>query len=227
MSARRLQLAPTSPVQTGDRGPWLDAKQIAERFFDNRVSPRWVCDHVALESRKKIGRFFLWREQSVVEWIVAQEPETPAAVPLVTEPSQRPAVAVLSLHSESLDQYLQRHAAKGNMPVLNAKVDRRRIVYGLVSPKQPQRIRYVGTTRNHMLRYLSHCAKRRGPIGRWVRSLSRSGLTPMMICIQDISDVSDRGGTTEWGWIEYFRAHGQADLNIAVPAIVPNEEANA
>lgn len=74
MSTRALRVSrsvqpPPLPV---DRGPWLDAKQISERFYSGRFSPRWIANNVAPDKRRKIGKLYLWREMDVIEFVNAQ-----------------------------------------------------------------------------------------------------------------------------------------------------------
>lgn len=74
MSAKLKALRPDAPPPLVEinRGPFLDAKQISERFYGGRFSSRWIVAHVATDKRRKLGKCYLWHEKDVVDFINKQ-----------------------------------------------------------------------------------------------------------------------------------------------------------
>lgn len=85
-------------------------------------------------------------------------------------------------------------------------------VYGLVDPREPERIRYVGQTRFPEARYCFHLASDGTVRGRWVRDLKRKELAPTMVLLQRVVSPAELRGV-ERAWIDRLREVGQADLN--------------
>lgn len=89
------------------------------------------------------------------------------------------------------------------------------VVYGLIDPAEPDRIRYVGRTFDPAHRYRSHCMGGADAITEWVQSLAADRRAPTMVLVERCfpATVADR----EAYWIEYFRKSNQADLNRSTP----------
>jgi hypothetical protein len=93
------------------------------------------------------------------------------------------------------------------------------VVYGLVDPKHPEIIRYVGRTVTPQERYMAHCIRPSGArIGAWVADLMRRGREPAMVEIERSKTPQapqKAGGASprERYWITELRKIGQADLN--------------
>jgi hypothetical protein len=75
-------------------------------------------------------------------------------------------------------------------------------IYGLVDPRIPTVIRYVGRTKTPIVRHLQHCSEIDfTPKGKWVESMRQVGVMPQMVILErDVSqfDASDR----EKHWIK-------------------------
>lgn len=94
------------------------------------------------------------------------------------------------------------------------------LVYGLVDPAEPNRVRYVGkTTQGAHTRFLGHVKDaRRGTKKRadWVAELLELGRPPNMVVLETVPVGADLDARERW-WITAMRARGEADLNTAVP----------
>jgi len=61
-------------------GPLISAKAIAEKYFDNSRTPRWVLSNVCPDKRIEYSSATIrWLEANVVEWL--QNPPGPSAKP--------------------------------------------------------------------------------------------------------------------------------------------------
>ena len=93
-------------------------------------------------------------------------------------------------------------------------------IYGLVDPRDPHRIRYVGSSENIEHRLYAHCHSNnptdRHPRGCWLRTLRADGLKPEALVLE-MRDVGATGSVNrhnaEGAWIANLVAQGQADLN--------------
>jgi hypothetical protein len=82
-------------------------------------------------------------------------------------------------------------------------------VYGLTDPREPERIRYVGCSRNALARRRGHLYTRgRLPIHQWIQSLRRAGVRVEMVIL------ASGMGKTEYKWIQDMQKRGMADLNL-------------
>lgn len=91
------------------------------------------------------------------------------------------------------------------------------IVYGLVDPREPERVRYVGSTITPVSRYGSHlavCRARRSfnPRETWVLGLQEHGILPAMVVLERTDSALDLDAL-ESVWTMRLRQEGQADLN--------------
>lgn len=100
------------------------------------------------------------------------------------------------------------------------------LIYGLVDPRQPSRVRYVGQTTGHPnARYRQHLPPRRlrAPVDRcarsvWFRGLLEIGVYPDMVLLERVPDAGAWELTErERQWIAKLRRKGQADLNAPLP----------
>jgi hypothetical protein len=94
-------------------------------------------------------------------------------------------------------------------------VERRPIVYGLVDPDEPGRIRYVGQTFQPYARYCAHVGRRTpaSPCGRWIRNLYLNhDRVPSMVLLEEVPSILELR-EREREWIKQLVAAGQADLN--------------
>lgn len=107
--------------------------------------------------------------------------------------------------------------------VLCESVEPPHVVYGLVDPVDPERIRYVGRSISPVSRYMGHARTARGsPVGRWVAQLAEAGRQPRMIMLERCPD-ENAGRDREGDWIVCCRERGQADLNRQVPGRCRND----
>jgi hypothetical protein len=94
------------------------------------------------------------------------------------------------------------------------------IIYGLVDPLEPERIRYVGqTSQMPSARYVQHINASHGN-GRartnWVHDLRAAGRAPDMVLLESL-DQSRELDAREMAWIRDLNARGMADLNGPLP----------
>lgn len=98
------------------------------------------------------------------------------------------------------------------------------IVYGLVDPREPDVVRYVGATSKPLkVRLSGHCSHASNNLLRkWMARLSKAGIKPLIVPIEECEE-SD-AARIEARWIGNFRltngADGQA-LNHNAPGFVP------
>lgn len=89
----------------------------------------------------------------------------------------------------------------------------RMVIYGLVDPREPDRIRYVGKANRAGLRLAQHFIDG-GPRGTWFADMARDGVLPDMVLLEECSK-SARG--RELHWYNLLRSRGEADLNVQKP----------
>jgi hypothetical protein len=93
-------------------------------------------------------------------------------------------------------------------------------IYGLVDPREPKRIRYVGSSDCIERRLYAHAhsndPKVNNPRFLWLRSLRADGVKPVAVVLEQCA-VGETGSkarhTREARWIELLACVGQADLN--------------
>lgn len=91
------------------------------------------------------------------------------------------------------------------------------LIYGLVDPRAPSVVRYVGSTYQPMARYVAHCTTLRyRPGGKrriaWMAGMAQDGYRPTMLLIERLPAVAGLR-ERERHWIDRLRLEGQADLN--------------
>lgn len=92
-------------------------------------------------------------------------------------------------------------------------------VYALVDPREPERVRYVGSSQHMAKRLADHANSLTGKADaerkQWVRSMRESGCSPVMVLLEEVGagKASFEMHLVERNWIERFRSLGQADLN--------------
>lgn len=92
-------------------------------------------------------------------------------------------------------------------------------VYALVDPREPERVRYVGSSQHMAKRLVDHANSLTGKADaerkHWVRNMRESGCSPVMVLLEEVSagKASFEMHLVERNWIERFRSLGQADLN--------------
>lgn len=86
-------------------------------------------------------------------------------------------------------------------------------VYGLVDPREPDRVRYVGQAVAPLIRYAGHLTAGSIRVSNWVGALDAAGESPVMVLLEACAeaDLVAREGH----WLAHFRALDQADLNVA------------
>lgn len=87
-------------------------------------------------------------------------------------------------------------------------------IYGLVDPREPDRIRYVGQSLCAASRYASHIKPSNGSRSlrdRWIAVLLADGIFAAMVLLErpTAADLDSCEAT----WIANLKAVGQADLN--------------
>jgi hypothetical protein len=95
----------------------------------------------------------------------------------------------------------------------------RPIIYGLVDPSEPARVRYVGqTTQSPQTRYLGHLGgcERPTPRSKWIAALLEAGRLPHMVLLETVPTASDLNARERW-WILSLEERGGADLNGWLP----------
>lgn len=86
------------------------------------------------------------------------------------------------------------------------------VIYGLVDPRKPEVVRYVGQTTNWAQRYLSHCQHTEYGRGEWILGLRSADLWPDMVLLEEVPHRSLRSERETW-WIREWQSKGGADLN--------------
>jgi DNA-binding NtrC family response regulator len=73
-------------------------------------------------------------------------------------------------------------------------------IYGLIDPRIPEKVRYVGQALQPRIRHLQHCAEcATSPKGQWLESLREQGVLPQMVVLGVVAE--DEAGTLEKIWI--------------------------
>ena len=91
-------------------------------------------------------------------------------------------------------------------------------IYGLIDPREPQRVRYVGQAKHPARRLAGHissgsasaCNKK----DQWIAALVDVGVYPDMVLLERTRPGADPDTLERW-WIAQMVAKGQADLNTA------------
>lgn len=109
----------------------------------------------------------------------------------------------------------------GGREVLCDGAGAREVIYGLVDPAEPARVRYVGRSRTPTARYHTHRKSPTRALKPWLAELQRQGRTPVMVLLErcEARVPYARDGTlseSEVAWVLLLRAQGQADLNKIV-----------
>lgn len=89
-------------------------------------------------------------------------------------------------------------------------------VYGLVDPRKPDDVRYVGQATNPYSRYTAHCQAGSIRVSAWVEKLEAEDEAPAMLLLEECaeSQLDDR----ESHWIAHYKGLGLADLNMIDPS---------
>ena len=92
------------------------------------------------------------------------------------------------------------------------------VIYGLIDPLEPDRIRYVGKTDRPGTRLSTHLddalSRKKNVRASWITTVLVAGRYPVMLLLEECK--LGCVGRELW-WYEHFRAIGQADLNTAIP----------
>jgi hypothetical protein len=101
------------------------------------------------------------------------------------------------------------------------------IIYGLVDPRKPAVVRYVGkTAQTPGMRYNGHLLERSKAgwkRGWWIFKLKEAGLRPDMVLLETVAQ-NDRVEAREHHWITTLRQQGMADLNVSIPTLYTERE---
>lgn len=94
------------------------------------------------------------------------------------------------------------------------------VIYGLVDPNEPERVRYVGQATNPAARLAGHITASRRDSTRkdkWIRDLEDQGRYPDMVLLERPKPGANLTALEEW-WIVSMRDKGQGDLNTSLPS---------
>ena len=101
------------------------------------------------------------------------------------------------------------------------------IIYGLVDPRKPTVVRYVGkTTSTPGARYAGHLSERSKcgwKRSGWMFKLKEAGILPDMVLLETVAPC-DRVEAREHHWITTLRQQGMADLNVTLPPLYTERE---
>jgi predicted GIY-YIG superfamily endonuclease len=92
------------------------------------------------------------------------------------------------------------------------------VVYGLIDPRQPKRVMYVGCTNNPERRLHSHinrCTYGNSKRNVWMRRLLTDGVDPVMVILEQVAPGDDVMAR-ERHWMELCRLRNP-DLCNALP----------
>lgn len=112
------------------------------------------------------------------------------------------------------------HAELGGRAVICDHLIDRYVIYGLVDPKDPLRVRYVGRARNPYARYKEHLtgsATTSSVVAAWVEGVCVEARMPAMVLLEACA-IGDEE-RAEYAWIEQLRAIDQADLNRVISTL--------
>jgi hypothetical protein len=105
------------------------------------------------------------------------------------------------------------------MLVCGAELRASAVIYGLVDPREPARVRYVGQAVNAEARMAGHLNGRSRPprpMEAWLTALRTEGVTPDMVLLERVPRGADLDACERY-WIHAMRDRGMADLNTAIP----------
>ena len=88
------------------------------------------------------------------------------------------------------------------------------VIYGLVDPLEPTRIRYVGISSNPAARYTQHVQMGTAAafkVREWVAAMQDR--LPVMVLIEHCGPQRLPAETREDHWIQEHKQRGEADLN--------------
>ncbi len=111
----------------------------------------------------------------------------------------------------------------GRFPVIADSTVPTGVVYGLVDPREIDRVRYVGYTRQHPeMRLRGHLGEsplvhRSSRKVAWIAALAEIGVSPVMVLLERTADYGILP-RREAHWYAELRAAGQADLNRTPPS---------
>lgn len=91
------------------------------------------------------------------------------------------------------------------------------VIYGLIDPREPERIRYVGQAKSAGSRLASHISGSARPTSkkdRWIAQLVSEGAYPDMVMLERAKPDADVDALERW-WIAQMVTKGQADMNTA------------
>lgn len=109
---------------------------------------------------------------------------------------------------------VERGTEAPSYPVLYSGADFcRTVIYGLVDPREPSRVRYVGKAQRGALRFAQHFIDG-GPGRTWFSDMGRDGVLADMVLLEEC-DEQARG--RELHWFTLLRDRGEADLNVQKP----------
>lgn len=83
-------------------------------------------------------------------------------------------------------------------------------IYGLVDPRTPTKVRYVGASTNLVARHRDHCTlsgdrRNKGRVN-WILQLRKAGIQPAIVVLEECS-VENHGDREKY-WIKIHQAGG-------------------
>jgi hypothetical protein len=99
-------------------------------------------------------------------------------------------------------------------PVLCDSLMPNDVIYALVDPHDPERVRYVGRTCDPVGRYRAHSVEGSNGVAKWMAQVTAAGRTPVMLLLERCACAEAEA--RELHWIRYYRQRDQADLNRRV-----------
>lgn len=186
-----------------------DAAHLLQRIGQEGLAPR------ALEEMEK-------RLSARIDYIERMNGHAEA----VRETEHRTLLARLRLRlATKYGRFAARRAAlpapAGPFPLLVRGADAcAAVVYGLVDPRQPELVRYVGRAEVAAVRLGAHVksAREDSAKGRWLRDMLAQGHYPDMVLLERAAANADLDSLEAW-WIHHMRGQGMADLNVSIPTV--------
>lgn len=89
------------------------------------------------------------------------------------------------------------------------------VIYGLVDPRDPELVRYVGRTCDPVHRYRNHMTAGSEAVNAWAAMVMAEGVMPVMVLLESCD--RDLVFSREAHWIRFYRQRFQADLNASIP----------
>lgn len=86
-----------------------------------------------------------------------------------------------------------------------------RVIYALIDPAEPDRVRYVGRTGDPKDRLTAHCTTKASPTYAWAQSVIEAGRRPELVILY--REAERRTEEREMWWVRHYRSMGMADLN--------------